>query len=170
MPEQLETEGFAPPEGPGVKIREASIEDFDSVVALYGEFGNRIPVAQGRDGFAHWKALLHHPGTTVHVAVLEDRLVAAATLHSLPNMTYGGMSYALIENVITARDQQGKGLGRQVMESAMAKAWQANAYKIMLLTGKNRKDGSVRGFYEKLGFSPDEKHGMTLRRVSGRDD
>ena len=152
-----------------MEFREARVEDFESAVALYKDYGNPIPVAHGVDGLARWTAIVTHPGTTVHVAALDGRLVAAATLHILPNMTYGGRPYAFIENVITARDQRGKGIGHQVMEKAIETAWAADVYKIMLLTGQDRADGAVRRFYEKLGFSAEEKHGMTLRRLPPRD-
>lgn len=153
-----------------MELREASSEDFEAAVALYEDYGNPIPVAHGQDGLARWNAIVTHPGTTVHVAVLDGRLIAAATLHILPNMTYGGRPYAFIENVITARDLRGKGIGLQVMEKAIEAAWAANVYKIMLLTGQDRADGAVRRFYEKLGFSAEEKHGMTLRRLPPRKD
>lgn len=47
------------------------------------------------------------------------------------------------------------------MEAAIAHAWDAGAYKMMLLTGKPR---GARPFYEKLEFDPDEKFGVPLRR------
>jgi hypothetical protein len=47
----------------------------------------------------------------------------------------------------------------------MQSAWAAGAYKIMLLTGKSL---GAKGFYEKLGFSDDRKHGMMIRRAPAR--
>ena len=152
-----------------MELRAARTEDFESAVALYGDYGDVVPVPRGPEGLALWQSIVEHPGTTVHVAVLEGRLVGAATLHVLPNMTYGGLPYALIENVITARDQRGKGIGSEVMERAIEAAWAAKVYKIMLLTGQDRADGAVRRFYEKLGFSTEDKHGMTLRRLPPRE-
>ena len=59
------------------------------------------------------------------------------------------------------------GIGRGVMEAIIRAAWDAGAYKIMLLTGKG---ANARGFYEKLGFDGDEKHGMILRRLPSRHE
>ena len=73
--------------------------------------------------------------------------------------------YALIENVATARAAQRQGLGRLVMETAAEAAWARNAYKIMLLTGQTL---GARGFYERLGYAADQKHGMVLRRAPQR--
>jgi GNAT superfamily N-acetyltransferase len=143
------------------EIRLAGSDDYPAIVALYRELVGEIPVAEGEAGRAHWRALLSHSSTSVLAAETDRRIVAMATLHILPNMTYGGRPYALIENVVTAKDHQGQGFGRQVMQAAIARAWDAGAHKIMLLTGKKR---GARPFYEKLGFDPDEKFGMTLRR------
>ncbi len=142
-------------------IRLARPDDYPAIVALYRELVGEIPVAEGEAGRAHWWALLSHSGTSVLAAEAERRIVAVATLHILLNMTYGRRPYALIENVVTAKHHQGRGFGRQVMQAAIARAWDAGAYKIMLLTGKKRR---AHAFYEKVGFDPDEKFGMTLRR------
>ncbi len=143
-----------------MKIRQACEDDFDAVTKLYRELAGDIPVAAGVDGAAQWKIVLSHPGTTVFGAETVGRLVAVATLHVLPNMTFGGRPYALIENVVTASTYRGRGIGRQVMEQAVSAAWAAGAYKIMLLT---RQECGASGFYEKLGFTANEKFGMTLR-------
>ncbi|MHA1571402.1 MAG: GNAT family N-acetyltransferase [Alphaproteobacteria bacterium] len=113
----------------------------------------------GAEGAARWAALLEHPGTIVLGAEVDGLLVAIVTLHILPNMTFGGRPYALIENVVTAQAYRGRGIGRRTMEEAVAAAWAAGASKIMLLTGPKR---GVRGVYEQLGFT-DEKVGMTMR-------
>ena len=90
---------------------------------------------------------------------------AMVTLHILPNMTQGGRPYALIENVVTHADHRGSGCGRRVIEAAVQRAWEADCYKVMLLTGQRAK---ARCFYEALGFSADEKWAMTLRRAPVR--
>ncbi|WP_419904982.1 N-acetyltransferase family protein [Kiloniella sp.] len=155
-------------------IRAAQEKDYLSAVLLYAEFGASVPVISGGEGKRQWRKLLEHPGTEVVVAVeksaegKEEQVCAIVTLHLLPNMTYLGRPYALIENVITAENCRGQGLGRKVMEHTIEIAWGANAYKIMLLTGKGRQDGGAKGFYESLGFSDDDKYGMTLRKVPTR--
>ena len=113
-------------------------------------------------------AVLDHPGTQVHGVFEEDRLVAMVTLHLLPNALWSGRPYALIENVVTRRDCQRRGFGRAAMQSAIDAAWAAQAYKIMLMSGKAR---GARGFYEALGFSTEDKFAFVLRHdatVSGR--
>ena len=84
-----------------------------------------------------------------------------ATLHVLPNMTHGGRPYALVENVVTLATHRQRGFGRRVMEAIAQAAWAQDCYKIMLLTGRQNR---AKGFYQSLGYDPDEKYGMVLRR------
>ncbi|UUX51119.1 GNAT family N-acetyltransferase [Nisaea acidiphila] len=135
--------------------------DFDDALALYRELSGARPVAEGALGQERFAAILTQPGSAIHGAEVGGRMVSMATVHVMPNMTYGGRPYALVENVVTLKAFQGRGLGRGVMQSLIDTAWAAGAYKIMLLTGRRAK---ARGFYEKLGFNGDEKHGMILRR------
>ena len=116
-------------------------------------------------GAGAFQAVLDHSGTEIWGAELDGRIVSMATLHLMPNVTYSGRPYGLIENVVTLRSHQGRGLGRQVMQAVIAAAWEADAYKLMLLTGRHV---GAKGFYEKLGFSDAGKHGMMLRRVPMR--
>ncbi|MGR3760445.1 GNAT family N-acetyltransferase [Roseobacteraceae bacterium NS-SX3] len=146
-------------------VRPARAEDFESIAALYRELMNGLPVLAGAEGRDRFRQILATPGTTVVGAEAEGRLISTATLHVLPNLTHGGRPYSLIENVVTLRAFQGRGLGRRVMEVAHGLAWAQDSYKIMLLTGAA---AGARGFYESLGYSGADKHAMTLRRAPVR--
>lgn len=147
---------------PNLVVRRLTIDDFKDVITLLNELTEGIPIAAGEEGRKHFAELLAHGGTTVFGVELYDRIVSCATLHILPNMTYGGRPYCLAENVVTLKAYQGRGFGRMVMDTLRDAAWEANAYKIMLLTGQDR--GS-KGFYETLGYKADQKFGMILRQV-----
>lgn len=114
---------------------------------------------------AQFETILSHPGTFVAGANDGGRIVAMATLHLLPNMTQGGRPYGLIENVVAQDAYRGAGHARAVMEFLHDIAWTAQAYKIMLMTGR---DTGARGFYENLGYSANQKHGMQIRQVPPR--
>lgn len=105
--------------------------------------------------------VIQHPGTQVYGKVVDGCVVAMATLHILPNVTWGGRPYALVENVVTAAKHRGNGFGRETLEAARDAAWAQDCYKIMLLTGQGR---NATGFYESVGFSRDNKFGMIIRR------
>ncbi|WP_299027023.1 GNAT family N-acetyltransferase [uncultured Sulfitobacter sp.] len=141
-----------------VILRDLATGDFEQALRLY-QILTRDPVPVSTSSTA-FDAILNHPGT--HVVGVEDagQVIAMVTLHLLPNMTSGGRPYALIENVICDPAHQGKGIGRAVLQGAIDRAKTAGAYKIMLMTGTAR---SALGFYEKLGFSGHEKHGLVLR-------
>lgn len=139
-------------------IRAFSTADTEAALMLYRHLVGDQPLADAQA----FEKLVKHPGTTVLGCWVGNVARAMVTLHVLPNMTQGGRSYALIENVVTHADHRGAGFGRQVMTAAMDAAWAADCYKIMLLTGQGAQ---ARGFYQALGFSADEKWGMTLRRA-----
>jgi N-acetylglutamate synthase-like GNAT family acetyltransferase len=109
---------------------------------------------------AEWSAVLSHPGTFVWLAD-DGEPVACLTLHILPNMTYAAAPYALIENVVTRKDQRGKGIGRELMRHALEQVDRAACYKVMLLTGAER---GAKGFYRACGFSDSLKTGMVMYR------
>lgn len=142
----------------GVAVRALEHSDAAAALVLYNEltFG---PPAVDVGGFFR---VIDHPGTSVFGVFIAQSLASMVTLHLLPNVLWNGRPYALIENVVTARDQQKQGLGRRAMQAAIDAAWDADAYKIMLMTGKKR---GAAGFYKALGFSSEDKHAMVLRRT-----
>ncbi len=142
-------------------VRSLTPADFDDALVVYRDLVGDQPVAD-IDAFA---AILGHPGTQIIGAAVEGQIASMVTLHILPNMTQGGRSYALVENVVTLQAFQGQGLGRAVMEEAIRRCEAADVYKIMLLT---MQEGGAHGFYRKLGFTADDKFGMTWRRAPKR--
>lgn len=139
-------------------IRALHSGDFAAALRLYRILTrDPVPVSDSRAAF---DAVLSHSGTTVFGMEHEGGIIAMTTLHLLPNMTSGGRPYALVENVVTDTEYRGQGVGRQVLQACIDHAQSEDAYKVMLLTGDAR---GVRGFYEKLGFSGHEKHGLVLR-------
>lgn len=137
-------------------LRSLNAADWPSAEPLYHSLTRSGAVA----GRAQFDALLAHSGTAVLGHFLVERLTAMATLHVLPNVTYGGRPYGLVENVVTDPDYRMQGHGRAVLEHIRDLARDAGCYKLMLLTGRGR---NARGFYEAAGFSADEKWGMMIR-------
>lgn len=141
-----------------ITVRRLDDADTADALSLYTELTAGPPEFEP-EAFA---VVLKHGGTFVYGAELGGRIIAMATLHILPNVTWGGRPYALVENVVTAKAHRGKGIARQVMQAAIDAAWAAECYKIMLLTSRAR---GAKGFYEAVGFSDDNKYGMTIRRT-----
>lgn len=139
-----------------MKLRHLTQSDWPDAEALYWELTKSGAVGDE----AMFARVLSHPGTSVLGAELDGRIVSMVTLHILPNLTYGGRPYGLIENVVTAKAHRGRGLARAVMEFALQSAKDQGCYKVMLLTGRGR---DAKGFYEAVGFNADEKWGMMIR-------
>lgn len=136
--------------------RAANHDDILQLLPLYLDLTRASSIGDA----AQAAEVLDHPGTNIYVAEDDEEIRAMVTLHILPNVTWAGRPYALVENVVTQSNVHGQGYGRAALQAAIDAAQKADVYKIMLLTGQGR---SARGFYEKLGFSADEKWGMTIR-------
>lgn len=135
--------------------------DYPQAHALYQTLatGETLPPFEaGKRGFSR---IISHPDTWIIGACEDGKVLSMATLHLMPNLTNDMRPYALVENVATLADFQGRGLGRTVMHAVAEKAWQEGAYKIMLLTNRSR---GTAAFYTKLGYQMDEKQGMILRQ------
>ena len=140
-----------------ITVRPLTDADTTEAMALYREL-----TAGPKDlSDKHFAVVLQHDGTFVFGAEFEGHLVAMVTIHILPNVTWGGRPYALVENVVTAKNHRNKGIARSVMNAAIDAAWSADCYKIMLLTSQAR---GAKGFYEAVGFSSENKYGMVIRR------
>ncbi len=137
-------------------VRALTQDDAAQALILY----NELTTGPQASDPAVFSMVISHPGTCVIGAFAGDVLAAMVTLHLLPNVLWNARPYGLIENVVTRASFRRQGFGRRAMEAAVARAWDAEAHKIMLITGSAR--GAV-GFYEKIGFSGREKHAMVLR-------
>jgi len=151
----------------GFSIRAAHAFDLESLLNLYPHL-NPSDEPISRDLAASRLGEINQlPGSAVLLGLLGDDLVASCTLIVIPNLTNGGKPYALIENVVTDALHRGQGYGTRLLRAAVAAAWEAGCYKVMLLTGS--KQPSTLKFYENAGFEQ-SKTGFQMRRISARQD
>lgn len=94
-------------------------------------------------------------------------LVASCTVIVIPNLTRGGRSYALLENVVTHAEYRNRGFGKAILNAAAERAWAEGCYKAMLMTGSKRP--STIAFYEAAGFEQ-TKTGFQMRRLPARSE
>ena len=108
---------------------------------------------------ARWDAMHQAlPGAQVIVGRRCDGTVMGAlTLVLLPLMAHGGKPSAVVEDVAVHPVMQREGLGRQLVECAMALAKEAGCYKLAL--SSSLQGSGVHAFYERLGF---ERHGVSF--------
>lgn len=142
---------------PGIDLRPLGQADANAAITLYNELTFGPQVTENTD----FLRVIAHPGTTIHGAFDGTGLIAMATLHLLPNPTWGGRSYGLIENVIVTKSHRKRGIGKALLTHAVQAAWAANAYKVMLMTGKKR---GAADFYRAAGFNSEDKTAMVIRR------
>jgi GNAT superfamily N-acetyltransferase len=146
-------------------IRPASRSDLPQLLALYPHLdpADRIPSVEVAE--RRFEDLQRYDGSGILVGICEQALVASCTLVVIPNLTRGGQPYGLIENVVTHLAFRGRGFGRQLLQAAVAAAWQADCYKVMLMTGS--KKPSTLAFYCSAGFEQN-KTGFQIRRLPPR--
>ncbi|MCO6416502.1 GNAT family N-acetyltransferase [Siccirubricoccus sp. KC 17139] len=144
-----------------LRIRAAGAADLPALLALYRHLHPADPAPPPAQTATAWQAMLAMPGLTIFLGERAGEAVASCTLVQVPNLTRGTRPYAFIENVVTHADHRRQGIGRAVLAAALAAAWAAGCYKVMLLTGSQR-DSTFR-FYEGAGFRRGEKTGLIAR-------
>jgi GNAT superfamily N-acetyltransferase len=97
----------------------------------------------------------------VHMVVAQEtlavNLVGALTLVIVPNLTYGGRPWSMIENVVVRPEWRSMGIGQKLMNFAEDLAKENHCYKTQLLSGP--KDNQV-GFYRSVGFEDAQSRGF----------
>jgi len=136
-----------------IVIRPVAIADLPTLLALYQHLNAKDPMLELQLAERRFADILAHPGMTIFSAFDGAKAISSVTLIVIPNLTRGGMPYALIENVVTHASYRRQGFAGAVIRTAVASAWARNCYKVMLLTGS--KDPATLRFYANCGFTPD---------------
>jgi GNAT superfamily N-acetyltransferase len=105
-----------------------------------------------------WAEIGANKGLRYYGVEAGNAIIATCTLALIPNLTRGLRPYGLIENVVTDPAVRKQGFATKVLRHALAEAWQAGCYKVMLETGS--KDEATLRFYEKAGFQRGVKTGF----------
>ncbi len=84
------------------------------------------------------------------VAELEGKIVGTLQLTYITYLTYQGGKRAIIEGVRVDNAHRGKGIGKDMLNWAIAKAKNDGCHVVQLTTDKRRPDALE--FYKQLGF------------------
>jgi GNAT superfamily N-acetyltransferase len=145
-----------------MRIRRLQAGDLDELLALYTHLHSsdtpRPPEAVTR---SVWAELMASPSHRYFGAFVDERLVASCALAVIPNLTRSCRPYGVIENVVTHADHRRRGYATALLKAALADAWSAQCYKVMLLSG--RKDEATLRFYEAAGFDRNEKQAFIAK-------
>jgi GNAT superfamily N-acetyltransferase len=145
-------------------LREARAGDLSDLMRLYRQLNPGDPlVVDGSD--ATFSQIMGSAGLSIFVVELDDVVVATTYLNVIPNLTRSASPYAVIENVVVEESLRGMGIGKQIMEHTLQAAWNADCYKVMLMTGSGNP--GTQAFYRACGLSADYKTAYTARRPDG---
>ncbi len=143
-----------------MQIRIAGINDYKQILNLMRQL-NPLDQEVADVELKVFEEIIESTYLNLIVAEDDGILLGSCYLNIIPNMTRGGRPYAVIENVITDEKYRNQGIGKAMMNEAINKAWRAGCYKIMLLTGRNNE--STHRFYQRCGFSADQKQAYVMR-------
>lgn len=136
-------------------FRTATADDLPALVALLADDA----LGQSREAaglpldaryLAAFEAIQADPNNELLLCELQGQLAGMLQLTFIPSLTRLGSWRAQIEGVRVAAACRGQGLGRKLVEHAVALARQRGCRLVQLTTDRQRPD-ALR-FYEQLGF------------------
>ncbi|GLQ57143.1 GNAT family N-acetyltransferase [Devosia nitrariae] len=147
-------------------IRPAEESDLQVLLDLYAHLDARDLRCPPDEAIRVFRRFQLYPGSTILVGFVGKTMVTSCTLVVIPNLTRGGRSYGLIENVVTHSHYRNRGFGKALLDAAAERAWAEDCYKVMLMTGS--KTPATLAFYASAGFEQ-TKTGFQMRRHPARE-
>lgn len=152
---------------PALHIRSATADDLPALLALYQHLipGDAAPTPEAASLLL--SQIQTYPNSAIFLGETAGQLVTSCTLIVIPNLTRGGSPYGLIENVVTHAGHRTQGHGQRILRHATAAAWDADCYKVMLMTGSTNP--ATHAFYRAAGFDT-TKTAYQIRRIPGHNN
>ena len=148
-----------------LQIRVADVADLPAVLRLYQQpdldNGQALSLEAAIQLF---EKIQQYPSYRLLVAELSEQIVGTLMLLVMDNLLHRGTPTAIVEAVAVAPQCQGQGIGRQMMQWAMAEAHRAGCYKLVL--SSNQRRDRAHAFYDSLGFT---RHGYSFCVVLDED-
>jgi GNAT superfamily N-acetyltransferase len=139
-------------------IRPAERADLPEVLHLYRQpdldDGASISLATAEELF---DKMQRYPSYRIFLAERAGQIVGTFPLLIMDNLLHQGAPAAIVEAVAVAPPWQRQGIGRQMMQWAMAESARAHCYKLVL--SSNLKRYRAHAFYDRLGFT---RHGYSF--------
>jgi GNAT superfamily N-acetyltransferase len=133
-------------------VRPASPHDAQAIAALLAA-GSRAPEVEAPDDPARYVAAIERIRETrgeVLVAELGGEVVGVLQLILLAHLQHAGGAATEIESVHVAADSRRRGVGRALLDAAVAWAGERGCYRVQL-TSHVTREGAHR-FYDECGF------------------
>jgi len=140
-------------------VRPATEDDIPRILELYNKLTggqHHLSPDETEPVFAQITAM---PGHELLVAEENSAVVGTIVLLVVPNLSHEALPWAIVENLIVDERYHRRGIGRLLMEEAIARARKAGCYKVQLLSNKKRRQ--AHHFYQGLGFEA-SAHGFRL--------
>jgi GNAT superfamily N-acetyltransferase len=131
-------------------MRLAEPRDVAGLLVLYRELRPHDPELSRAQAARVLKRLLADQHSCLVVCEVAGTLAATCMLGVVPSLAVGGRPFGIIEHVVTSAHFRRLGLGRAVLEFALQLAWRRGCYKVMLLSGVQRK--GAHQLYRAVGF------------------
>ncbi|WP_435354196.1 GNAT family N-acetyltransferase [Emticicia sp. SJ17W-69] len=140
-----------------IQIRPAKIDDVSAILYIYAKALDNDKVLSVEKAEEIFLKQQQYPDYQVFVAELDNKIIGTFALLIMENMAHLGTPSAVVEDVGVLPTLQGKGIGKIMMEFALAKAKEKGCYKMSLSSNLRREQAHQ--FYESLGF---KKHGFSF--------
>lgn len=140
-----------------IQIRPATIADVEAILYIYAKALDNDKVLSVEKAEEIFLKQQQYPDYQVFVAELDNEIIGTFALLIMENIAHLGTPSAVVEDVGVLPTLQGKGIGRIMMEFALAKAKEKGCYKMSLSSNLRREQAHQ--FYESLGF---KKHGFSF--------
>lgn len=139
---------------PGVRVREAQVEDVPTIVALLADDALGATREDPDDLMPYDAAFARIIGDSSEVLVVAEvdgAVVGTLQLSLLPGLSRRGALRAQVEGVRVAADVRGAGVGEQLVRWAEERARAEGCVLVQLTSDASRVD--AHRFYERLGYA-----------------
>jgi len=138
-----------------INIREAKRADVPAIVALFKDdiLGSKREVCDESVPFSYYRAfdtIKDNKSNMMIVSEINGNIVGTLQIIYITNMSYQGARRAVIEGVHVDSSHRNCGIGKYMMQWAIAEAKAKGCRIVQLTSNKQRKD--AHRFYERLGF------------------
>lgn len=145
-----------------MEFRELNEGDLESLIKLYEQLDGSNGDFTVEAARSVWKSEIEGNKNIKYFGAIEDgKVVSTCFCLIIPNLTRLGSSACFVENVVTDKDHRGQGLGKKIMERAIAFARERDCYKVILESASFRKEAHQ--FYKNLGFDGDSKKAFIMK-------
>ncbi len=138
-----------------VKIRKIQKKDISSGFLHSLDSLRKTSDLSTRKAQSIFEKISSNPSETIYVAVIDSKVVGAASIIIEQKFIHKGGKVGHIEDVVVAKEFQGKGIGQKVVRALLEYAQKHGCYKTIL----DCTDDLI-PFYEKLGF---KRHSNAMR-------